>query len=468
MTRNGNGVIRPHQTKLAFIYRMADLIIIVVSLFIACWLYDVPWQERYASIALIALIFYIFFAGKYDVYRSWRIAPLRQELGQVWMSWVGAVFAVMFFIFALKTSESYSRAVVLMWLGFVPIGLSVWRILLRNVLWWLRRNGHNTRSVAILGANEYGERLAKTLHGASWMGLNLMGFFDDRSGDRIPNNDNVNLLGNIDELIGLVKSGKVDVVYVSLPLRAEHRVVEIIDRLGDTTATVYYAPDFFAMDLLHSRWFAMGEFPIVSVYETPFYGVDGWLKRLQDIVLGSMILMLALIPMLLVAIGVKLSSPGNVLFKQRRYGMNGQEIEVWKFRSMSVCEDGDNIKQATVCDVRVTPFGAFLRRTSLDELPQLFNVLQGTMSLVGPRPHAVAHNEEYRQLIHRYMLRHKVKPGMTGWAQVNGWRGETDTLDKMEKRVQCDLEYIRNWSLLWDVRIIFSTVFKGFVGKNVY
>ena len=172
--------------------------------------------------------------------------------------------------------------------------------------------------------------------------------------------------------------------------------------------------------------------------------------------------------MLFIAAGIKLTSKGPVLFKQRRYGLRGEEIEVWKFRSMTVMENSDVVVQATKSDVRITPFGGFLRRTSLDELPQFFNVLGGSMSIVGPRPHAVAHNEEYRSQVQFYMLRHKVKPGITGWAQINGWRGETDTLYKMEKRVEFDLQYIKHWSVWFDIKIIFMTIFKGFVNKNAY
>jgi len=185
-------------------------------------------------------------------------------------------------------------------------------------------------------------------------------------------------------------------------------------------------------------------------------------------VLGSLIMAVIALPMLAIAIAMKLTSPGPIIFKQRRYGLNGEVLYVWKFRSMTVCEDGVNVPQAKRGDTRITPLGAFLRRTSLDELPQFFNVLQGTMSIVGPRPHAIAHNEEYRRLIHGYMLRHKVKPGITGWAQVNGWRGETDTLEKMQKRVECDLQYIQEWSLWLDLKIVWMTIRGGFKGKNAY
>jgi putative colanic acid biosynthesis UDP-glucose lipid carrier transferase len=231
---------------------------------------------------------------------------------------------------------------------------------------------------------------------------------------------------------------------------------------------VYLAADFFAFDLLRARWGTLGDVPTVSLHETPFYGVDGWLKRLEDIVLGTLILMIVAIPMLIIGISIRLTSKGPALFRQRRYGLNGEVIDVLKFRSMTVAEDGPEIKQATAGDARVTKLGAFLRRTNLDELPQFLNVIEGTMSIVGPRPHAIAHNELYRKKIQGYMLRHKVKPGISGWAQVNGWRGETDTLEKMEKRVEHDLDYIRNWSLLWDLQIIFMTVFGSGARRNAY
>jgi putative colanic acid biosynthesis UDP-glucose lipid carrier transferase len=208
--------------------------------------------------------------------------------------------------------------------------------------------------------------------------------------------------------------------------------------------------------------------PVVSVFEHPFYGVDGILKRGVDLVFGSLLLAVLSVPMLVISLLIKCTSPGPVFFRQRRYGLDGHEIFVWKFRSMRVCENGPAIAQAQQNDPRVTRLGAFLRKTSLDELPQLFNVVAGSMSLVGPRPHASAHNEQYRQLIQGYMLRHKVKPGITGWAQVNGWRGETDTLDKMIGRVQCDHQYIREWSLWLDLKILLMTVFVVLSRKNAY
>jgi len=238
--------------------------------------------------------------------------------------------------------------------------------------------------------------------------------------------------------------------------------------LRDTTASVYFAPDIFLFDLIQARMDNIGSVPIVAVCETPFYGIAGLIKRLSDIVIALLILIMISPLMLAIAMAVKMESPGPALFKQRRYGLDGKEIIVYKFRSMTVCEDGGVIRQATKNDQRITRLGAFLRKSSLDELPQFINVLQGRMSVVGPRPHAVAHNELYRKLIKGYMVRHKVKPGITGWAQINGLRGETDTLDKMKARIEYDLAYLRNWSLRLDLTIILRTVMVVFRDRHAY
>ena len=275
-------------------------------------------------------------------------------------------------------------------------------------------------------------------------------------------------INKLDRLEIQAKRGDFDILYIALPTTARAKIVEIIDRLADTTVSVYMVPDYFTTSLFHGKWSNLEGIPLINVYDTPFWGADGWVKRLQDIALSMLFLLVAAIPMTLIAVATKLSSPGPVLFKQRRYGVDGKEISVWKFRTMRVCEDGDKIQQASQNDPRVTKLGAFLRRTSLDELPQFINVLTGQMSIVGPRPHAVAHNELYRKQVKGYMLRHKVRPGITGWAQINGWRGETDALHKMEKRVEFDLWYIRNWSSWLDLKIIALTAVQGFTGKNAY
>ena len=322
----------------------------------------------------------------------------------------------------------------------------------------------------MLGVNELGFQLATNIANTPDLGLTLVGFFDDRPPDRLPDipPEIGKQIGDIHQLIELARAGEIDRIYITLPMRAEQRIRRLLTELSDSTASVYIVPDFFVFELLHSCWTDIGGLPVVAVFDHPFYGVDGLLKRGTDIALASLLLVFLAVPMLLVAVAVKLTSAGSVFFRQRRYGMDGREIRVWKFRTMVQSEDGAVVRQATRGDARLTPIGGFLRRTSLDELPQLFNVLGGSMSLVGPRPHATAHNEEYRRHIRGYMLRHKVRPGITGLAQVNGWRGETDTLYKMEKRIEFDHQYIRDWSLWSDFKILFRTISTVFNRENAY
>jgi putative colanic acid biosynthesis UDP-glucose lipid carrier transferase len=244
--------------------------------------------------------------------------------------------------------------------------------------------------------------------------------------------------------------------------------VQLLEELQGTTASIFFVPDVFGTSIIQGRMLDINGVPVVGICESPFTGTNALVKRLSDIVLSSLILVLIAPLLLVLAIGVKLSSPGPVIFRQRRSGLDGEDIVVYKFRSMRTMEDGARVQQATRGDPRITPFGAFLRRSSLDELPQFINVLQGRMSVVGPRPHALAHNEMYRELVKAYMVRHKVRPGITGWAQINGHRGETDTIDKMKARVEYDLQYLRNWSLRLDLQIIARTIKLVFVDRNAY
>lgn len=356
------------------------------------------------------------------------------------------------------------------WTMATPLLVATGRVAIRVAQRSLRTRGLNTRTYAIVGVNELGFQLARNIDASAELGLRLLGFYDDRPSDRTPNvpGDIGDKVGDLTELIEHARRRKVDMIYITFPMRAEDRIKSILEKLGDTTASVYIVPDFFVFELMHSRWTSISGLPVVSVFENPFYGIDGVVKRSLDVALASLALVVAAVPMLVIAALVKLNSPGSVFFRQKRYGLDGREISVWKFRTMRVCENGARVSQATKDDPRVTKLGGFLRRTSLDELPQFFNVLEGTMSLVGPRPHANTHNEEYRKLIDRYMLRHKVKPGITGLAQVSGWRGETDTLEKMEGRIACDHRYIREWSLWMDLKILAKTFFVVICGQNAY
>jgi putative colanic acid biosynthesis UDP-glucose lipid carrier transferase len=341
---------------------------------------------------------------------------------------------------------------------------------LRKVQQRLRARGLNTRRYAICGVNELGVQVARNIESSPEMGLRLAGFFDDRPADRTAElpKELGSRVGDLEQLIHRARRGSIDIVYITFPMRAEERIRDVLAKLADTTASVYIVPDFFVFELLHARWTNINGLPAVSVFENPLYGADGLLKRTADLVIGSILLAAAAIPMLVIGRLIKRSSPGPVFFRQRRYGLDGREILVWKFRTMTCCDNGDVVRQATQDDERVTCIGRFLRRTSLDELPQLFNVIEGSMSLVGPRPHANAHNEQYRGMIDGYMLRHKVKPGITGLAQVSGYRGETETLEKMEQRVACDHQYIREWSFWMDVKILAKTLSVVLRQQNAY
>jgi putative colanic acid biosynthesis UDP-glucose lipid carrier transferase len=383
------------------------------------------------------------------------------SLGSVIASWAIACALLVAAAFVLDLSAGFSRAAVLMWFLAVPAPLVASRLV---------RLPLRPKRVAIAGCTRLADGIVRRLEEASAADVRVVGVFDDRARERI-SGERENLFrhaGSFEALLALARRGEVETVFIALPLRAELRIAQLVERLADTTASVYVVPDFLVFDLMRRRLTLLGELPAVSVYESPFDGVNGVLKRAEDLLLGSAALALAALPMALIALAVKLTSGGPVLFRQRRYGLTGRIVHVLKFRSMTSADDGPRVAQASRDDRRVTPLGRFLRATSLDELPQLFNVLSGEMSLVGPRPHAVAHNEEYRGLIRGYMLRHKVKPGITGWAQVNGWRGETDSVDKMRRRVEYDLAYVGAWSLGLDLRILAATVATVLSRKNAY
>jgi len=457
--------------ELAPLMRLVDLVLIYAALWAPTYARGEVWDERSWAAATIAGVLFLVIGQSFRLYESARGARLKPQLVRTWGGWfVGIVPVLLFLLFLSKRSDEYSRITISAWFVLAPFFISIWRTATTLALRELRARGFNTRAAAIIGMTELGEQLALQMQTVPALGLEVYGFYDDRVEERchpIPESLGQRA-GTLKDAVDAARAGEIDLIYIAFPLRAEPRINELLHQLSDTTASVYLAADFLAFDLLHARWSTLGGVPTVSLHETPFYGVDGWLKRLEDIVLGSLILMLIAVPMLIIGACVKLTSPGPVLFRQRRYGLNGEVIHVLKFRSMTVTEDGADIKQATEGDERITKLGAFLRRTNLDELPQFVNVIEGSMSIVGPRPHAVAHNELYRRKIQGYMLRHKVKPGITGWAQVNGWRGETDTLEKMEKRVEHDLDYIREWSLLWDLQIIVMTVFGSGTRRNAY
>lgn len=371
-------------------------------------------------------------------------------------AWVGGLLVLT----GLATGyiREFSMDALQAWLWLAPMAEAGGCILLRAGAPSLLRLQGSPQRALVVGMNEQGRALAEKIKNAPYARIEFAGFVDSRSADRLAAASGDRLLGRLDELAGIVKSQRIQIIYLSLPMASQPRILGILDELKDTTASIYFVPDMFVTDLIQGHTASVCGMPVISVCESPFRGIDGLLKRASDVIFSSFILILIAPILAAIALAIKLSSPGPVIFKQLRYGLDGEEILVYKFRSMFVTENGGEIQQAKKNDARITPLGAFLRRTSLDELPQFVNVLQGRMSIVGPRPHAVAHNELYRKLIKGYMVRHKVKPGITGWAQVNGFRGETETLEKMQSRIDYDLDYLRNWTLRMDIHIIFKTV----------
>ena len=366
----------------------------------------------------------------------------------------------------LRVAGHFPQKLMLTWFIATPFTLAGAHVAARKATGLLMRRASVTRRQVIVGANRVGCELAARLAEEPWLGR-LAGFFDDRRPERLPRECRPMLLGRCADLPDYARQNTVHVIYVCLPISRHPRIRGLIDALGDSTASIYFVPDLSAFDLMQARFGEIRGMPFVAVRETPFCGMAGVLKRASDVVFAMAALLLVLPVLAAIAVLVRRSSPGPVLFRQRRYGLDGREFTVFKFRTMTVCEDGA-VRQATRDDPRVTRIGHFLRRTSLDELPQLLNVLAGSMSLVGPRPHAVAHNEYYRKLVSGYMLRHKVRPGITGLAQVNGLRGETRDIEKMSQRVRYDLEYLKNWSLGLDIRILIKTARIVLTDRSAY
>lgn len=468
MDRIKTGIIKDNSNTFGSVYRLIDICVIHVCIYLATVIYQQPYTREYFMLALLGALGFALIAESFSLYRSWRVGGFAEMTFYTFVSWSLSGALVVIGLFFTKMSEDYSRVVLAIWFVAGFAALILWRAIFKKFLHAMRIRGHNTRSIALFGLSEKGIRLAKEAQSRPEIGFKLDAVYDDRSIERLDPDYHELYAGNIQKGIEAAKLNKFDVIYIALPIKAQHRVQGMLEAFGDTTATVHVVPDLFMYCLMHGQMAHLGDVQTISVYDNPMSGGIAVIKRIEDILLSALALVFLIIPLLVIAIAIKLTSKGPVLFKQDRYGLNGREIKVWKFRSMKVMENSTTVTQASKNDPRITKLGAFLRKTSLDELPQFFNVLKGDMSIVGPRPHAVAHNEEYRKLVSFYMLRHKVKPGITGWAQVNGWRGETDTTDKMEKRIEYDLEYIRNWSLWLDFKILIFTVIRSFNDKNAY
>lgn len=446
--------------------RFSDVIIIFFGLYLVCIINSINFDYHHILMPLLALAIFQMIGGITDFYRSWRGVAFSTEFNLFLKNW-SFCSLITLGLLSLDSSTVINFYFFIQWYFFVSIGFLACRLSIRLLAGILRKLGYNTRRVAVVGSLPAGVDLLKGFIEAPWLGFVVSGIYDDE-----PRSDidyaNIPYAGTTEELIINARDGKIDRIYIAMSMKDEVKINNIVSQLADTTCSVLLIPDVFTFNILQSRTEEINGLPVVPLFDSPLNGINMVFKRLEDILVSSIILLFISPILLIISLAVKLSSNGPVIFKQIRYGMDGKPIQVWKFRSMTVMENDDKVIQATKNDIRVTKVGKFLRSTSLDELPQFFNVLFGQMSVVGPRPHAVSHNEQYRTLIQGYMLRHKVKPGITGLAQINGWRGETDTLEKMEKRVEYDLLYIRGWSIWLDLKIIFLTIFKGFINKSAY
>ena len=438
-------------------------VVCVVSLALCMVAYQEPFSPLYALLAAVVFLVALRVFGELPFTNGRSIVPG----GAVLTDWITVVCVLLFVAFVTKTSDLYSRKLLLTWFVVTPFALHGAQEIARQLLNRFVSSTVMARTKVIVGLNEMGSELAREIAEDPCRGV-MKGFFDDRGDGRLAHAPQHEILGGVDDVARYVKQNAIHVVYITLPMTRDPRIVRMLGQLRDTTASVYFVPSTLPFDMIQARVDRIGSVPVIAVCETPFYGINGVLKRATDLFITGLI-MFAIWPLMAaIALGIKLTSRGPVLFRQRRYGLDGKEIVVYKFRTMTVCEDGGHITQARENDPRVTAFGAFLRRSSLDELPQFINVLMGSMSIVGPRPHAVAHNEQYRALINGYMVRHKVRPGITGWAQVNGFRGETETVDKMKQRVEYDLDYLNHWSLSLDLWIVLKTVLVMVKDKKAY
>lgn len=464
--------IRPTRSLLPITKHALDTLLICGSLPIAQWLLGVPVAvslpmahgspvaDSVLALGLSASLTMFFLGECFGVYRPSRGRSADTEVGLLTAAWSLTALAVAVLVTMTGSLGTHSSVVLISWFFMAGLLVICGHMGIRAVMEASSRAGYFVRRTAIVGANRLGLEIARSALQASDCGMKVVGVYDDRGGQRLEQFENhpAAFLGSTEDLLQSIQRDELDTVLIALPMRAEKRIQQLLDTLANSTVSVYIVPDFFVFELLHSRWTHVGGLPVVSVFESPIYGVDGWLKRCIDIALAVVGLLLVSPILLVCGLLIRCTSAGPVFFKQKRYGLDGKEILVWKFRTMFTCDNGAVVKQATKDDPRVTPIGRILRRTSLDELPQLFNVLFGNMSLVGPRPHATAHNEQFRSLIRGYMMRHKVKPGITGLAQVFGSRGETDTLEKMEHRIALDHRYLREWSLWLDLRILLRTI----------
>jgi Undecaprenyl-phosphate glucose phosphotransferase len=469
----GKSIFKSYSGFINLFSRFSDPLLVILAAIAAYGMRfsfdDLYLPQDYRALVLFAVFCVVLIFPLFNLYGSWRGKSLAKQASAIIMAWFTVVLLMIVILFGLKVSSEYSRLWLGWWMLFGVLFSLIFRMCVYAFLQYQRLQGRNFRSVVIAGAGDLGKKLIYQTVDSPWTGFKIEALFDDNEQLRGASVNGYKVRGSLGEVEAFVARNHIDEVWIALPLRAEERVKELLYALRHNTVNIKLIPDIFGFSLLNHSMTEIAGLPAVNLSDTPMGGGNQIIKALEDRILALLIVPLITPLLFLIAIAIKVTSPGPILFKQKRHGWDGRVINVYKFRTMKLHdEEAGKIAQASKGDSRITPIGAFLRGCSLDELPQFYNVLQGRMSIVGPRPHAVEHNELYKEQVNQYMLRHMVKPGITGWAQVNGLRGETDTLDKMKKRVKYDLFYIENWSLWFDLKIIFLTIFKGFVHKNAH
>lgn len=468
------GLLKEYARSLSVLLRCLDVIAVIVAGIIA-YFYRFGHLQLTANylLALTVAAFLTFAVFSwFQVYESVRAKNSWDYFAVLIKAILVVLLLLAGFAFFTKSGEQFSRGWYLYWVVASVSLLLFFRGSLLLFLRVMRIYRWGERYVIIIGAGRLGVRLAEALQQALWTGFRIVAIFDNSGvAHQSAAIGDVPIMSLPKDLSHYLTSSPktIDEIWLALPMSEEQRTKQLLHELRHHTVTVRFVLDILGVDLLRHPITELAGFPTITLNASPMVGVNRLIKAVEDRLLAAIILILISPLFLLIAIGVKYSSKGPVFFKQLRHGWDGRIIKVYKFRTMTEHHEVDGkVTQATLNDKRITQFGKFLRKTSLDELPQFINVLQGRMSIVGPRPHAVSHNEFYKDSIHAYMQRHKVKPGITGWAQVNGLRGETDLLEKMEKRVEYDLYYIEHWSLWFDLKIILLTFLYGFVNSNAY
>ena len=422
--------------------------------------------DLHVTVALVGAAILQFLASISEFYRSITERTNSKHITKIVLIWLITCALVLLWGFIVGETDKFARSVIGLWFALTPIMLIAWHLMIRMAVASIRAN--SASDVVVFGAGEVGEKFAREVRQSPWLGYKIAGFFDDKRtrGEAVAG---MPVLGSIAEGIELAKKSQWRKAYIALPLKAQDKIEEIIDQLADSAVDIELIPDIFGFELINAKISQIGSLPVIALQASPISGYNAALKRLMDIVVSATILTITSPFLLTIAIAIKIENPNlPIIFKQRRCGLNGKEVIVWKFRTMTVLEDGDRVEQAKQNDTRTTKLGKFLRRLSLDELPQLLNVIAGSMSLVGPRPHAMTHAKNFRRVAPTYMRRHLVKPGITGWMQINGMRGEVDSDTIIHKRAELDLYYVQNWSLWLDIKIIALTALREFGNKRAY